>query len=139
MDGYLYITHLPLFPKMYIFEYTFSQLFDETSIVRSCFNLDYVKRIKNVDYVYTNLMNSQHLVTNKLNIDINGMKYDLYQLSVTIQELDNLFYSNQYVDIYWNKNLIKYRFPSNQYEYNTNNRLDINIDIEKKLENMNIF
>jgi hypothetical protein len=135
MDGYIYITHLPLFPKMYIIEYTFSHTFDEANIVRNCFNLDYVKRIKNVDYVYTNLLNSPHLLQNKFSIEINGMNYNLYQLLISIENLDNLFYVNECVDIYWNKKLIKYRFQ-NSNEYRT---IENDINITKDIENMSIL
>lgn len=99
-SGYLYIYHFPLFPRMYIIDYVKTLYFDEKTCIYRNFVLDYVQRVENVDYIYTQLMNSGK-VEFKLNIEINGIKFDLYHLYFSFEELTQELLNANVIDKFW--------------------------------------
>lgn len=102
--GYLFIYHFPLFPKMYVIDYVKTLYFDEETCVYRNFVLDFVQRIENVDYIYTQLMNSDKVAL-KLNIEINGIKFDLYHLYLSFENLFEELQKANVIDKFWS---IKY-------------------------------
>jgi hypothetical protein len=98
--GYLFIYHFPLFPRMYVVDYVKTLYFDEKTCVYRNFVLDYVQRVENVDFIYTELMNSNK-VEFKLNIEINGIKFDLYHLYFSFEELTQELIKANVIDKFW--------------------------------------
>jgi len=140
-SGYLYICNLPLFPNYYIIGYSLNEYFIEKQEIMNSFNLVYVKRLIDVELVYYQLCNSKY-VEFKLNIVINGHRFDFYKLTISLTELENLFYQSNVVNINWNMNkyiVYKYDFfnmKTDDYEddiqtYNNDAILDIQKQLEK--------
>jgi hypothetical protein len=57
-------------------------------------------KVENVDFVYTQLMNSDK-VSIRIQIEINGIMFDLYRLHFTFDELYNELLNSNLIDKYW--------------------------------------
>ena len=99
-SGYLFIYHFPLFPNMYVIDYVKTLYFVEKTCVYKNFVLDFVQKVENVDFVYTQLMNSDK-VSIRIQIEINGIMFDLYRLHFTFDELYNELLNSNLIDKYW--------------------------------------